>query len=78
MKIKLLDPDIVMGRLDSESVRYLKLAKDHAFAALNAPDAGSRQVFEQRARDHGIRAETYKAAAALVSAPSGVHHMGKT
>jgi len=56
--------------LIDEAIRYHDLAKEHALRALmmppNSTAFGQLPRPETLAREHAIRAETYRAAAALV------------
>lgn len=71
--MKNLNAQIAIDRLDAEAVRFKQLAKDTALSALHkSPDGRVINELDARlTRDHEIRAETYHAAAALLSARKG-------
>jgi hypothetical protein len=61
-------PNIAIQRLLSEADRFKALAAHAALCALTNPP--QREANELIARNHLLRADTYKAAAALIAAPS--------
>lgn len=59
-------PAVFIDRLDAEANRYRDLAKDLALGTLIEPNPEK----ERKAREHLLRAETFKAAAALLVQPT--------
>lgn len=57
-----------INALNAEAGRFKQLSREQAHLAMFSPTPDARQRYEKLAREHDLRADTYKQAAALIGA----------